>query len=68
MTDPENTYVVVKFPFGGYELRSIYSWDVDETAATPEEMDLKLAVRGMEADWSRCHAGTQYMVKRIRSR
>ena len=23
--DPESMYVVVKFPFGGYELRSVYS-------------------------------------------
>lgn len=62
--DPENMYVV-KFLFGGYELRSVYSWDVFEEAATQEELDLKLAARGLEADWSRCHAGTQYRIRRI---
>ena len=64
VTDPENMYVV-KFLFGGYELHSVYSWDVFEEADSREEMDLKLAARGMEADWSRCHAGTQYPARRM---
>jgi len=64
VTDPENMYVV-KFLFGGYELHSVYSRDAFEEADSREEMDLRLAAMGLEADWSRCRAGTQYPARRM---
>lgn len=64
VTDPGNMYLV-KFLFGGCELRRYDSWDVLCRTSSDEEMDLKLATMGLEVDWSRCHAGTQYRIKRI---
>ena len=62
--DPEDMYLV-KFPFGGCELRRYDSWDVLCWASSKEEMDLKLATMGLEVDWEHWNAGTQYRIKRI---
>lgn len=64
VTDPENMYLV-KFPSGGCELRRYDSWDVLCRTSSEEEMNLKLAATGLEIDWTRRDAGTQYRIKRI---
>lgn len=70
--NPETTFcpnLMAVDSFGGRTelLKMSYNeWTRIASAGSKEELDLKLAVRGLEADWSRHRAGTQYRVRRIR--
>ena len=64
--DPKDLYLVDEG--WSYWLLSSVSWDVCVHAGSREEMEMKLAILGLEADWEqRLWFGNRRRVRRIRT-